>query len=168
MNRLDKETAVASLRTRLESANLVLITSQTGLTVDEANALRRKMRAAGAEYKVMKNSLSCIAVQGTPMAGLEAFFTGPTAVSVSQDPVATAKAAMEFANDNDKLSVIGGFMDGQVLTKADIDRLSKLPSRDELRAQLIALLQTPATRIARLAAEPASQLARVFGAYAKQ
>ena len=114
-----------------------------------------------------KNRLALRALDGTPYEGLRDLFTGPTAVATSADPVAAAKAAVDYAKKNDKLVVIGGAMGGQRLDADGIKALATLPSLDELRGKLIGLIQAPATKVAGVLQAPAGQLARVFGAYAK-
>ena len=165
MDRSQKEKLVQSLREIFENAALVVVTQQVGLTVAESTELRRRMREAGASYRVTKNRLVRLALDGTKFDGLEPFFAGPTAIAHSDDPVAAAKVAVEFAAGNDKLTVIAGALDGEVLELERIRELAKLPSLDEQRAMLIALFQTPATRIAGVLQAPAGQLARVMGAY---
>ncbi|MEZ5832811.1 MAG: 50S ribosomal protein L10 [Dongiaceae bacterium] len=168
MDRSGKQALVTDLQNALSSANLVVITKQTGLTVAEVSDLRRKMRNAGAGYKVAKNRLAQRALKGTKYEGLEQLFKGPTAIAYSSDPVAAAKVAVAFANSNEKLTIVGGSMGTDVLGPDGIKALATLPSLDELRAKLIGMLQTPATRIASVLQAPAGQLARVFGAYAKK
>ncbi|OLE32260.1 MAG: 50S ribosomal protein L10 [Alphaproteobacteria bacterium 13_1_20CM_3_64_12] len=146
----------------------VVVTHQTGLTVDEVTQLRRQMRNAGARYRVTKNRLVRRALEGTPFANLAPLFTGPTAIAFSRDPVAAAKAAVEYANRNNKLTVIGGGLSGQALDAAAIKALASLPSLDELRSKLIGLLNAPATKLATLLQTPAGQLARVVAAYAEK
>ena len=124
------------------------------------------MRDAGAAYKVTKNTLALIALEGTRYAPLSELLTGPTALATSADPVAAAKAAVDFAKTNDRLEIVGGAMGETVLDSAGVKALAALPSLDELRAKLIGLIQAPATKIARTIAEPGAQLARVIGAYA--
>lgn len=167
MDRTQKEGLVTSLREGLEESSIVIVTQQKGLTVSEVTSLRAKIREAGANHKVVKNTLARLAVVGTAHEGLKDSLSGPTALTYSSDPVATAKALMSFANDNDKLKVIAAVMDGNILDAKAIDTLSKLPSLDELRAKLLAIFTTPATQIARISQEPATQLARVFAAYGK-
>src|SRR5262249_43003504 len=128
--------------------------------------LRRQMRAAGAGFKVTKNRLAKRALEGTAFAALAPLFTGPTAVAYSHDPVAAAKAAVTFANRNDKLTIIGGGLSGQMLDAAGVRALATLPSLDELRGKIIGLIQAPATKLAGLLQAPAGQLARVLAAHA--
>ena len=116
--------------------------------------------------KVAKNTLTLIAVEGTTYAPISDMLTGPTALATSADPVAAAKAAVDFAKTNPKLEIVGGAMGNTVLDVNGVKALAELPSLDELRAKLVGLLQAPATKVASVLQAPAGQLARVFGAYA--
>ncbi|HEX9475019.1 MAG TPA: 50S ribosomal protein L10 [Candidatus Dormibacteraeota bacterium] len=168
MDRAQKEKLVTSLQQALSDVACVVVTHQTGMTVQEVTELRRQMRAAGANFKVTKNRLARRAFAGTKFEQLSPMFTGPTAIAFSRDPVAAAKVAVEFANRNDKLRIIGGGLNEQQLDVAGVKSLATLPSLDELRGKILGLLQTPATRIAAVLQAPGSQIARVLGAYAKQ
>ncbi|TWT05743.1 50S ribosomal protein L10 [Reyranella sp. CPCC 100927] len=165
MNRSEKAELIASLNKSFADINLLVVTRQSGLTVAEVSDLRRKVRAAGASYKVSKNRLTRLALEGTAFKDIGSFLTGPTAIASSTDPVAAAKAVAAFAKDNEKLTIVGGSLNGQTLDADGVKQLASLPSLDELRAKLLALLQTPATRIAGVVQAPAGQLARVMGAY---
>jgi large subunit ribosomal protein L10 len=125
------------------------------------------MRAAGANYRVAKNRLTTIALDGTRFDGIKPLLKGPTALAWSHDPVAVAKAAVEFAKTNEKFVLVGGALGTQTLDASGVKALAELPSLDALRAKLLGLLAAPATRIAGVLQAPAGQLARVFGAYAK-
>ncbi|CAO5676750.1 MAG: 50S ribosomal protein L10 [Holosporales bacterium] len=166
MNRTQKEELVVELKERIEKSALVVVTRQSGLTVSEVTNLRCQMRDAGAEFKVYKNTLTEIAIKGTDAEGLSNYLTGPTALAFSVDALAAAKAAVKFANTNDKLQVLGGIMNGKILSAADVKALATLPSLDELRAMLIGLISAPATKIARVLKEPATCVARVLVAKA--
>ena len=168
MERSRKEKIVNDLHDALESANMVVVTHNNGLTVAEATELRRSMRDAGASFKVTKNRLTRLALADTPYAGLADMFTGPTAIAFSEDVVAPAKVAVEFAKKNEKLVVVGGAMGENVLDVAGVKALASLPSLDELRGKIVGLLQAPATKVAGVVQAPASQLARVMGAYASK
>ena len=115
MDRSKKEALVAELHQDFEENNLVVVTHQSGLTVGEVSDLRRQMREAGCKFKVTKNRLAKIALKETKFEALEGAFTGPTAIAVSKDPVAAAKIAVEFANENEKLTIVGGALDADVL-----------------------------------------------------
>jgi large subunit ribosomal protein L10 len=168
VDRAQKQQLTASLHQDLSDTVCVVITHQTGLTVDEATQLRRQMRNAGARYRVTKNRLVRRALEGTPFEGLAPLFTGPTAIAFSRDPVAAAKAAVEYANRNQKLTIVGGGLSGQPLDVAGVRALATLPSLDELRGRIIGLLNAPATKLAVLLQTPGGQLARVLAAHAEQ
>lgn len=165
MNRTQKQEWIESVNGNVKDAGILLIAHYKGLTVAEITDLRGKVRAAGAGFKVTKNLLAKRAVAGTQYEQLSHLFKGPTAVAYATDPVSAAKALSEFAKKNEKLVLVGGAFGNTVLDKAAIAQLATLPSLDELRAKIIAMLQTPATRIAGVLQAPAGQLARVFGAY---
>ncbi|HLY44723.1 MAG TPA: 50S ribosomal protein L10 [Stellaceae bacterium] len=167
MDRAQKLQLTTSLHEDLSDTVCVVITHQTGLTVAEVTQLRRQMRSAGARYRVTKNRLMRRALEGTAFAGLAPLFTGPTAIAFSQDPVAAAKAAVEYANRNTKLTIVGGGLSGQLLDAAAVRALATLPSLDELRSKIIGLLNAPATKLAVLLQTPGGQLARVLAAYAE-
>ena len=165
MDRSEKAELIATLNRTFQDANLVVITRQTGLTVAEVTDLRRKMREAGCSYKVAKNRLTRLALEGTAFKEIGSMFVGPTAIAHSKDPVAAAKVAVTFAKGNEKLSIVGGALGTEVLDVKGVQALAELPSLDELRAKLIGLVQAPAQKIASVLQAPAGQLARVFGAY---
>lgn len=166
MNRSEKTETVASLNATFNEAAVVVVTRNLGLTVAQSTDLRLKMRDAGANYKVAKNRLAKIALDGTQYGQVAELLTGPTALATSSDPVAAAKIAVEFAKTNDKLEIVGGAMGDTFLDAAGVKALASMPSLDELRATIIGLVQAPATKLAQLSTAPAAKLARVFGAYA--
>jgi large subunit ribosomal protein L10 len=168
LDRAQKQQVTESLRQDLAGTVCVVITHQTGLTVDEVTQLRRQMRSAGASYRVTKNRLVKRALEGTQFEPLTPLFTGPTAIAFSRDPVAAAKVAVEYANRNNKLTIIGGGLSGQTLDANAVKALATLPSLDELRGKIIGLIQAPATKLAGLLQAPAGQLARVVAAHAEQ
>ena len=166
MNRAQKVEQVASLNALFGGTNLVVVTRPVGLSVAQATDLRRRMRDAGARFKVTKNRLTKLALKGTTFEGLTGLFVGPTAIAYSDDPVAAARVAVDFADKNGALDIMGGGLGEQVLDAAAVTALARLPSLDELRGRLVGMIQTPATRIAGVLQAPAGQLARVMGAYA--
>ena len=166
MDRSQKSDAVAELSAVFNEVSVVVVTRNLGMTVEQSTQLRGKMREAGASYKVAKNRLAKLALKDTDYTGIEDLLTGPVGLAWSEDPVAAAKAAVEFAKTNDKLEIVGGSMGAVVLDEAGIKALASMPSLDELRGTIVGLINAPATKIARVVNEPAAKLARVIGAYA--
>ena len=155
---------VASLHQTFEDVSIVVVTHYSGLTVAEMGELRDQMREAGAVFKVTKNRLTRRALEGTKYQSLEEMFTGPTAIAYSEDPVAAAKAAVNFSKTNNKLIVLGGALGDEQLDVNAVKSLASLPSLEELRAKIVGMISTPATRIAVVLKAPAGQVARVLGA----
>ncbi len=166
MLKKQKEALVRDMAEGFGGAGLLVVTRHSGMTVAEMTDLRRRMREAGASFRVTKNRLAKRALEDTPFGNIAPLFSGPTAVAFSTDPVAAAKVAVDYANENAKLAVLGGALGEQTLDEAGVEALSKLPSLDELRGGLIGLLQAPGAKIARLLAEPGAQLARALSAQA--
>jgi len=168
VDRTEKREFVTELNQALTATSMVVVARNAGMTVAEVTDLRRKMRASGSTYKVAKNRLTNLALAGTPFGGIESMLKGPTALAWSTDPVAVAKVAVEFAKTNEKFVVIGGALGSQTLNADGVKALSEMPSLETLRAGLLGLLVSPATKVAGVLQAPAGQLARVFGAYAKK
>ena len=166
MDRSQKADLVAELKQVFAETSVVVITRNLGLSVAQSTDLRLRMRDAGAQFKVAKNRLALIALDGTRYQPIGDLLKGPTAIATSLDPVAAAKVAVDFAKTTDKFEVLGGAMGDTVLDVNGIKALAELPSLDELRGTLIGLIQAPASKIARTINEPGAMLARVFGAYA--
>jgi len=163
--RKQKEAVVETLHETFANASAVVVAHQKGLTVAQISDLRGQMRKAGAGFKVTKNRLAKRAIEGTQFGDIADLFSGPTTIAYSNDPVAAAKVAVKFAGDNDKYEVVGGALDGKALSVDEVKALAALPPLDELRAKIVGMIATPATRLAQVTAAPAGQLARVFGAY---
>ena len=166
MDRSQKADLVDELKQVFSETSVVVVTRNLGLSVAQSTELRLKMRDAGAQFKVAKNRLALIALEGSRYSPIGDLLKGPTALATSGDPVAAAKVAVEFAKTNDKLEIVGGAMGDTVLDVNGIKALAELPSLDELRAKIVGLVQAPASKIARTINEPGAQLARVIGAYA--
>ncbi len=165
MERAEKQELVASLHDTLSNAASVVVVHYDGLSVAEMTSLRSHLREKGASFKVTKNRLTRLALEGTPYEGLSTLFTGPTAIGYADEPISAAKGLVDFAKGNEKLRILGGAMDGTVLDVDGVKALANLPSLDELRGKIVGLLQAPAQKLASVSQAPASQLARVFGAY---
>lgn len=168
MERAEKREFVTEMNQVFKGTGSIVVAHYSGLTVAQMNDLRSKMRVAGGTVKVAKNRLAKIALQGTESEGIADLFQGQTLIAYSDDPVTAPKVAVDFAKGNDKLVVLGGAMGATNLDAEGVKALASLPSLDELRAKLVGMIQTPATRIAQVVNAPAGQLARVFGAYARK
>jgi len=168
VERAEKREFVTELNEVFKASGSVVVAHYAGVTVAQMNDFRSKMRAAGGTVKVAKNRLAKIALQGTESEGMTNLFKGQTLIAFSQDPITAPKVVMDFAKTNDKLVVLGGALVTTTLNAEAVKSLATLPSLDELRAKLLGLLNAPATRVATVVQAPASQLARVFSAYAKK
>jgi large subunit ribosomal protein L10 len=166
MDKAGKAVALEAYKQVFADAGVIVVTQYSGLTVRELTDLRGKLKAEGANLKVIKNRLAKIALDGKGGDAAGAMFVGPVAVAFSPDPVAASKVVADFAKTNDKLVLIGALMGDQVLDQNAVKQLAALPSLDQLRGKIIGLIQAPATKIAGVVAAPAAQLARVVGAYA--
>ena len=168
VDRAEKSEMVSSLKTAFSNAGVVVVAHYSGLSVAQMTTLRGRMKDAGASLKVAKNRLVKLALKGTDAEHISDLFQGPTVIAYSADPVAAPKIAADFARTNDKFVVLGGAMGRTNLDAKGVEALATLPSLDELRARLVGMINTPATRIAGVLQAPAGQLARVFGAYARK
>ena len=168
MNRAEKQALIENVNTRLGKSEIALVVHNKGLTVAEMTQLRAKMREAGAEFKIVKNRLAKLAVKNTKFEGMTDLLKGPSAIATSADPVSVAKGLVDFAKTNDRLVIIGGACGDQKLDPKSIEALAKLPSLNELRAKIVGMLQTPATRIACVLQAPGGQVARVISAKSKK
>jgi large subunit ribosomal protein L10 len=164
MNRTDKQTLIDTLHQEFTRSPHAILVDYRGLSVPAVTEFRRKVRAAGSRYRVVKNTLAQRAARGTPLEKLGAKFEQMTGVAYTEaDPIALAKALVDFAKDNPALQFKGGIVSGdQVIDAEGVKALSTMPSLPELRAQLLGLLQAPATQLVRLLGTPATQLARVL------
>lgn len=166
MNRSEKSEAVATLSEAFRQVPHVILTDFTGMTAGQSNELRRKVRAAGGRFKVLKNRLARRGAEGTAVGKIADRLKGPCGLaSHPTDPVGLAKAVTEFAKDNPQLRLVAAVVDAKdVYEAAGIKTLATLPGLPELRAQFLALLNTPATQLVRLLNTPAGQVARAIDA----
>ncbi|USP01969.1 50S ribosomal protein L10 [Bartonella taylorii] len=168
MNRAEKREFVTWLNEAFRKSGSVVVAHYSGLTVSQMNDLRSKMGEAGGAVKVAKNRLAKIALQGTESESIVDLFTGQTLIAYSEDPITAPKVAVDFAKSNDKFVILGGSMGATSLSVDAVKSLASLPSLNELRAKLVGMVSTPATRIAQIVNAPAGQVARVIGAYAQE
>ena len=166
MNRAEKVAVVEQLTRDFSETPHIIVTGFNGLTVNQANELRRKIDEVGGSYRVVQNRLARRAAVGTPAAELAGKFQGPCALAIhASDPVALAKTMTTFAKVNPEIELLGALIDSrETVDAAGVKELATLPGLDGVRAQLLALFNTPATSLVRLLSTPGTQLARVIDA----
>ncbi len=168
LTRQQKEEQIAELHEKFERATSIFVADYSGLSVTQIEVLRgglRKAEGSECEFRIAKNSVLRLASDGGPAEGLKEHFIGTTSIAISfGEPVALAKALVDFAKTNEAFEIRGGLLDGQVLEPKEISNLATLPSLDELRGKIVGLLQAPAGKLARLLYEPAGQMARLVAA----
>ncbi|UWR26915.1 50S ribosomal protein L10 [Sulfitobacter sp. S223] len=162
MDRAQKEQLVDELGQIFESSGVVVVSHYVGLTVAEMQDLRARARAAGGAVRVAKNRLAKIALEGKPCESIADLLTGMTVLTYSEDPVAAAKVAQEFAKENPKLVILGGAMGENALDVAGVEAVSKMPSREELISTIAGMLGAPASNIAGAIGAPASNIASIL------
>jgi large subunit ribosomal protein L10 len=168
VDRAAKQALVTSLNAQLQKTGVVVVAHNTGMVAAQSAEFRRRVKDAGGTVKVAKNKLAKLALKDTAAEGISDLLKGPTILAFSTDPIAAAKATVDYAKGNEKLVILGGAMGRQVLDANAVKALASLPSLDELRAKLIGLLNAPATKIARTVKEPGAKLARVIQAKASK
>jgi large subunit ribosomal protein L10 len=168
VDRVKKAEFVDLLQKTFGETESIVVTLNQGLNATQTSELRVRMRKEGVNFKVSKNRLVIRALKGTRFEGISPLLKGPVGLATSKDPVAAAKIAATFAKDNEKFVILGGALGEKILDKAGVEALSKLPSLDEMRGMLLALFQTPATRLATLSQAPARQIAQVLKAYSEK
>ena len=161
----EKAQSVAALRERLGTAKTAVLTEYRGLTVRQLADLRKQLKAASAEYKVVKNRLARLAVKDLDLGPLGSHFKGPTGlVFTTKDPVPVAKALQNFVRANPLLTIKVGFVEGKLVQPAELRALADLPSKEALRSQLVGALQGPASQLVTLLTAPQRELVRVLEA----
>ena len=161
VDRAQKEKVVEELGQIFESSGVVVVSHYAGLTVADMQDLRAKAREADAAVRVAKNRLAKIALEGKPCASISDYLSGMTVITYSEDPVAAAKVAEDFAKANEKFEIIGGAMGENALDRAGVTAVSKMPSRDELIASIVGCIGAPASNIAGAIGAPASNIASI-------
>ena len=167
MNRSEKKDFVEKLKKEFNDSSSVIVAHYSGLTVDQAEDLRKEMRNNGAKFKVTKNRLAKLALEGTQYKEIADLFSGPTAIAYSDNPVTPAKVAVSFEKKLENFKIIGGAYEGEKIDLNKINFLATLPSLDELRSKLLGLILAPAQKITSVIQEPAGQLARLINAQSK-
>lgn len=165
----EKAETVAAVHERFKAAKMAIVTEYRGLTVAQMTRLRREIRQASGEYQVIKNTLVRRALKDTRYGTLNNLLQGPTGwIFGYDDPVALSKTVLKFVEENEKLAIKGGLFEGEFMDRAKVKVLAQMPSRPELQAKLLALMQAPVTNLLRLIQEPASRVVRLLEAMRKQ
>jgi len=162
VDRAQKEKVVEELGQIFESSGVVVVSHYVGLTVAEMQDLRARAREAGGSVRVAKNRLAKIALEGKPCEAMGDLLTGMTVLTYSEDPVAAAKVAEDYAKENNKFEILGGSMGENILDRAGVEAVSKMPSREELIASIVGCIGAPASNIAGAIGAPASNIASIL------
>jgi large subunit ribosomal protein L10 len=165
----EKAQTVAAVHQLLKAAKMAIVTEYRGLTVAQMTNLRREIRGASGEYQVIKNTLVRRALKDTPFGDLEKLLDGPNGwVFAYDDPVMLSKALIKFADGNDKLAIKGGVFEGRFMDPASVKVLSQMPSKPELQARLLAMINAPATQLLRTIQEPGARVVRLLESLRKR
>jgi large subunit ribosomal protein L10 len=164
----EKAETVAAVHEKFRNAKMAIATEYRGLPVGKMTQLRREIREVSGEYQVIKNTLVRRALKGTVYGDLDRLLEGPNAwVFAYDDPVLLSKMLVKFVDANEKLTIKGAMFEGELMDPARVKILSQMPSKPELQAKLLALIQAPATQLVRLIQEPGSRVVRLLNAAAK-
>ena len=147
MNKEQKKNYIEEMTTKFESSKAVMVTHYQGLTMTQLDELRAKMREHGIIFKITKNRITKLALEKTKCKDLSNLFSGPTAVAFGDDAIMSARILSNFAKDNESLKLIGGIMDDEVLDQAGVQNVASLPTLDEARANIVGILNTPASKL---------------------
>jgi len=167
MDRASKEAFVTEFNEKLGRAQLAVITDFRGIGVNEMVKFRKSLSEhEGVEYRVVKNRLAKLAIEGTPFDGLIDFLEGPNGVLLGfDDAVEACKALADFAKENEAMEVKGGVLDGDVISAAQVKAMADLPSKEVLQATLLGVLQAPSRNFVSLLANSNRQIVNVLSAY---
>ena len=159
MNKERKLNYIKEMTNHFDKSEAIIVTHYQGLTVKQLDELRQKMREHGIIFKITKNRITKIALEKTKCKELSDLFSGPTAVALSQDVIASAKILTNFSKDHKSLKILGGIMGNDILDVSGVENVAILPSLEEARAKIIGILRLPAQKIASILLAPASKIA---------
>ena len=158
MNKSKKKNYIDEMKNHFAKNSSVFITHYQGLSVKQIDALRSEMRMNGIFFKITKNRITKLALEGTKFKKLENLFTGPTAVAFSEDAITSAKILTKFAKNNSNLRIIGGIMEKEPLSLEEVANIATLPTLNEARSKIASILQTPAQKIMSILLAPSSKI----------
>ena len=159
MNKNKKKTYIEEMKGFFKKTSSVFVTHYQGLSVKQIDTLREEMRKHGILFKITKNRITKLALEGSKFKKLENLFSGPTAVAFSDDAIKSAKILTNFAKTNSNLKIIGGIMDEEPLSLEEVAKIATLPTLDEARAKIASILTTPAQKIMSILLAPGSKIA---------
>ena len=159
MNKEKKKNYISEMTTQFDKSEAVIVTHYQGLTVNQLDELRAKMREHGIIFKITKNRITKLALEKTRCKDLTDLFSGPTAVALSKDAITSAKILTNFSKENQNLKILGGIMGNDILDVAGVKNVATLPSLDEARAKIVGILRSPAQKIASILLAPAQKIA---------
>ena len=168
MNKERKKTYIEEMKNFFNKTSSIFITHYKGLTVKQIDELRTEMRKKDILFKITKNKITKLALEGTKFKKLENLFSGPTAVAFSEDAISSAKILTKFAKTNSNLKIIGGIMEEKPLTAQDVEKIATLPTLDEARAKILAILTTSAQKIMTILLAPGVKIAILAHAKSKK
>ena len=168
MNKEQKKNYINEMSAQFEKSETVIVTHYQGLTVKQIDELRSEMRKKGILFKITKNRITKLALEGSKFKKLENLFTGPTAVAFSEDAITSAKILTKFAKKNSNLKIIGGIMEEEPLSLEDVEKIATLPTLDEARAKIVGILSAPAQKIMSILLAPGSKIAILAHAKSKK
>ena len=159
MNKEKKKQYIEEMKNFFSQKSSVFVTHYQGLTVKQIDELKSEMRKHGVMFKITKNRITKLALEGTKFKKLENLFTGPTAVAFSDDAISSAKILTKFAKKNSNLKIIGGIMESEPLSLEEVANIATLPTLEEARAKIVGILATPAQKIVSILLAPGSKIA---------
>ena len=159
MNKSQKKEYIDNMKNQFSKFDAVIVTHYQGLTVNQLDDLRAKMRDHGIQFKITKNRITKLALENTKCKELKDLFTGPTAVALSEDAITSAKILTKFSKENQNLKILGGIMGSEILDVAGVNNVATLPTLDEARAKIVGILSSPAQKIESILLAPASKIA---------
>jgi large subunit ribosomal protein L10 len=168
MNKEKKKNYITEMKEFFNKTSSVLVTHYQGLTVKQIDSLRQEMRKHGILFKITKNKITKLALEGSKFKKIENLFSGPTAVVFSEDAITSAKILTKFAKKNSNLKIIGGIMENDPLSLEDVEKIATLPTLDEARANITGILATPAQKIISILLAPGSKIAILAHAKSKK
>jgi len=168
INKEKKKNYIEEMKSFFNKTSSVLVTHYQGLSVNQIDELRSEMRKHGILFKITKNRITKLALEGTKFKKLENLFSGPTAIALSEDAISSAKILTKFAKNNSNLKIIGGIMEEEPLSVADVEKIATLPTLDEARAKIVGILTTPAQKIMSILLAPGSKIAILAHAKSKK